>query len=315
MRLCTSSAFAFAFALALVHAACATRAHAQYLPRDDPYAYGLRITLFPAIFQGGFSQIHFGSAARAEVDLSRRFVLAVAGRLPWAAVGGNLEPLGYSFRAGVAFNFMDEIQSERLFGTVTPADTPAVGERAGLEFGMGPQGERSSVTEKLGSGRFGARDRDLELFAPIRNVQSLRIGYDLVRGIQQARPNLPDYVSTMHAFYVGYSFSLHWNLSPATAGEREIGWRRYYLDLMVTAEPLIDAEPLVITDATRGRDQEIFAGGLRIGMEGAIEAIQRSAPGLGFGYDIELGLLPGASGFEAYLFIGLGLAVDAIIRG
>ena len=49
-------------------------------------------------------------------------------------------------------------------------------------------------------------------------------------------------------------------------------------------------------------------------MEGAIDAVLRSAPGLGFGYDIELGLLPGASGYEGYLFIGLGLAIDAVIR-
>ncbi len=296
-------------AIAFVLAAFTGPARAQYLPRDNPYAYGLRIALFPAMFQGGVSQTHFGSALRAEVDLARRFAFSAVGRVPWAAVSGNLEPLGYTVRAGFAFNFVDEIQRERLAGTVRQADTPALGERAGLES------KGASVTDRVGWSRFPPTDRDLETFAPIRNTHSIRLGYDLVRGIQQARPNLPDYVSTTHGFYAGYAYSLYWNLSPATAGEREIGWRRYYLDLTVTADPLIDARPLVVNDATRARDPEIFAGGVRIGMEGAIDAVLRSAPGLGFGYQIELGMLPGASGFEGYLFIGLGLAIDAIIRG
>jgi len=306
--MCRRALYAIALASAVILSAGASAARAQYLPRDNPYVYGLRIALFPAIFQGGVSQSHFGSALRAELDLSRRFVFAIAGRLPWVAVGGNLEPLGYSVRAGFAFNFVDEIQSEKLFGTVHPADTPALGERSGVEF------KGASVTDKLGSPPFEPPDRDLEVSAPIRNVQAIRLGYDLVRGIEQGRPDLPDYVSTMHAFYAGYAYSLHWNLSPATAGEREVGWRRYYFDLIVTAGPLIDAEPLVASDATRMRDPEILPAGLRIGMEGAIDAVLRSAPGLGFGYDIELGLLPGASGFEGYLFIGLGLAIDAVVR-
>jgi hypothetical protein len=244
------------------------------------------------------------------VDLSRRFVFSVAGRLPWVAVSGTLEPLGYWARAGFAFNFVDEIQSERLHGTVKPADTPALGERSTVEF------DGASVSDKLGGPRFPAADRDLEVFAPIRNTHAIRLGYDLVRGIQRGeQPNTIDWVSTMHAFYAGYSYGLHWNLSPATAGEREIGWRRYYLDVMVTAAPLIEARPVGETRAMAPHDPKVFPAGVRIGMEGAIDAVLRSTPGLGFGYQLELGLLPGASGFEGYLFIGLGLAVDAIIRG
>ena len=227
--MCLRALYAIALASAVILSAGTSAARAQYLPRDNPYVYGLRIALFPAIFQGGVSQSHFGSALRAELDLSRRFVFAVAGRLPWVAVGGDLEPLGYSVRAGFAFNFVDEIQSEKLFGTVHPADTPALGERSGVEF------KGASVSDKLGSPPFEPPDRDLEVSAPIRNVQAIRLGYDLVRGIEQGRPDLPDYVSTMHAFYAGYAYSLHWNLSPATAGEREVGWRRYYFDLIVTA--------------------------------------------------------------------------------
>jgi hypothetical protein len=45
-------------------------------------------------------------------------------------------------------------------------------------------------------------------------------------------------------------------------------------------------------------------------MEGAFAALLRSPEELGFGYTLEIGALPGKSGAEGYLLIGLGLAFE-----
>jgi hypothetical protein len=50
--------------------------------------------------------------------------------------------------------------------------------------------------------------------------------------------------------------------------------------------------------------------GARIGMEGAFDALLPSPEGLGFGYSLELGALPGESGAEGYLLVGLGVELD-----
>jgi len=41
----------------------------------------------------------------------------------------------------------------------------------------------------------------------------------------------------------------------------------------------------------------------------------RDAPGLGFAYCVELGMLPGTSGLEGYLFAGFGVEFDLMRRG
>jgi len=285
---------------------------AQYGPRDNPYAYDLRMAAFPVAFQAAVSQSHFGSALRAEVDLSRRFVLALSGRLPWVAVAGQTESLGFALRAGLAWNFSDEVLVERLAGSVYPEDTPAVGERSGVEF-EGP------VHDKLGSPRFQAPDSDRETRAAIRNVHALRFGYDLVRAVERGRPNPVEgetrhFENTIHAFYAGYGWATHWNLSAATAGKREVGFRRFSLDALLTVDPLAKAVPLVAEPGMPDFEPDFFPVGVRATMEGSIAALLHRAPGVGFGYSLELGALPGTSGVEGYLFVGLGLELDIALR-
>jgi hypothetical protein len=290
-------------------------ASAQYLQRDNPYVYDLRIGLFPAAFQGGVSQSWFGSALRAEVDLARRFVFSVAGRLPWAEVAGETETQGYTARAGCAWHFPDEIERVPLAGSVYPEDTPALGERAGLKFAGAP------VNERLGSPPFVRPEFERETHAPIRNSQSLRLGYDFVRTVERGRPSLslemdePRYFANrLHILHLGYCYTTQWNLSPATAGKRELGFRRFYMDVLLTLESLTDAEPVADESGTMAHDPDFFPGGVRIGMEGAIDALLRTFRGLGFAYTLELGALPGTSGLEGYLFVGLGLELDFTLR-
>lgn len=301
-------------ASALVLSLWPAGARAQYLQRDNPYVYDLRIGVFPAAFQGGVSQSWFGSALRAEVDLSRRFVFSIAGRLPWAEVAGETDTQGYTARAGFAWNFTDEIERVPLAGSVYPEDTPALGERAGLKFAGAP------VNERLGSPPFVRPEFERETHAPIRNSQSLRLGYDFVRTVERGRPSLsvdddePRYFANrLHILHLGYGYTTQWNLSPATAGKRELGFRRFYMDVLLTLEPLTDAEP-VADEREDAHDPDFFPGGVRIGMEGAIGALLRAFRGLGFAYALELGALPGTSGLEGYLFVGLGVELDFTLR-
>jgi hypothetical protein len=116
----------------------------------------------------------------------------------------------------------------------------------------------------------------------------------------------------MHLVYLGYGWSSHWNLSAAIAGgEPRVGWRRFYVDALLTLPALTSAT--TIGTAAVGQ-ADFFPLGARIGMEGAIDALLRDAPGIGFGYSLELGALPGRSGVEGYLLVGLGLALDARVR-
>ena len=56
------------------------------------------------------------------------------------------------------------------------------------------------------------------------------------------------------------------------------------------------------------------AFGLRVGMQGALEGFFQRAAGVGFAYDLELGMYPGRGGLEGYLFVALGVALDAATR-
>lgn len=322
------SVFLFAIAGACL-ASTAVPAAAQRANPDDPYRYDLRVGLFPLAFSAGVSQSSFGSAVRAEVDVSRRLMLQLSGQLPWLEVAGQKEPSGFALRAGLVVHLRDEVELSDLEGTVIPQDAALPSQRK-----VGTDRDSDSqvplpISERLGSPRMYPPDRR-EGKAPVRHVDSLRVGYDLTRAIERARPPLRGgdaryELNTFHALYLGYGFGAHWNLSPATAGERDAGWRRFYFDLTLTLEPLVDAERLdrdgrPIEGAEAQADAGLPAAtsfmpvGLRIGMEGAIGALLRSAPGVGFGYNLELGALPGYSGLEGYLLVSLGLALDFSTR-
>lgn len=276
---------------------------------DDPYSYGLRTALFPVAFQAGISQSHFGSAARGEIDLGRRIVLQISGQGGWLNVTGETGPTTFALRAGVIVHVVDVEEATPLAGTVYPEDAPAVGGR-----GPGTDSDLDvPVQSKLGGPRLKLPDADRTLTAKLRNVNSLRLGYDFARAVERARPDALDgsqrkLLNRIHAVYLGYGWGAHWNLSAAAAGGApQVGWRRFYVDALLTLPGLVSATP--IGTAATG-EASFFPVGARIGMEGAIGALLRSAPGVGFGYSLELGALPGNSGVEGYLFVGLGLALD-----
>jgi hypothetical protein len=281
---------------------------------DDPYVYGLRTAIFPAAFVAGVSQSHFGSAGRAEIDVGRRIVVQVSGRAAWADVAGQDEPGMFALRAGLILHLSDRRETTRLAGTVYPEDTPAVG-------GAGPGTDRDldvPVSQKLGGPRLRAPDQE-DVEATLRKVQSLRLGYDFARAVERGRPDADNgssryFANSVHAAYLGYGWGEHWNLSAAAAGGApQVGWRRFYLDALVTLPGLVKAKSLTVVKSlatVQSSEPELFAFGGRIGMEGAIDALLRSAPGIGFAYTLELGALPGKSGVEGYLFVGLGLALD-----
>jgi hypothetical protein len=306
----------------------AAKGAAQRANPDDPYRYDLRVGLFPVSFVAGISQSGFGSGVRGEIDATRRLVLQLSGRLPWLEVAGQKERSGFGLRAGLIVHLLDTVEQSALESTVIPQDAPSPGQR---RIGTDRDADRKvgvSTSDKLGSPRMIVSDRR-EGRAPVRHVQSLRLGYDLTRAIERARPNLPasdpredlneassntrHELNTFHALYLGYGFGSHWNISPATAGDREVGWRRFYLDALLTMEPLVDHDP--VTNADRIAEPSSFMPiGVRLGMEGAIGALVRGAPGVGFGYNLELGALPGYSGLEGYLLVGLGVALDLSTR-
>lgn len=290
----------------------ATKAFAQApLPaHDDPYAYDLRLSAMPVTFQGGLSQSGIGSAVRAEVDLGRRFTFSAVGRLPWLALAGQTDTHGFELRAGIAWNFVDQVEVERLGGSVYPEDPPAIAEHVGPEF-------ETPVSQRLAGPRMTLPDVERDAKAQLRTVQSLRLGYMRVRAVERARPDpaigTHTYLANnLHVLYAGYSWGTHWNVSPATAGKREVGWRRYVFDALITAEGLATAHPVAASVATQ--PPAFLALGGRIGMEGSIDALVRAAPGLGFAYSIELGMLPGKSGLEGYLFAGFGVEFDLMLH-
>jgi hypothetical protein len=287
-------------------------ASAQSQLRDDPYAFDLRIGVFPVTFQAGLSQTSLGSAVRGEIDVSRRFTLSLAGRLPWLPLAGETDAQGFVLRAGVAWNFVDGVESERLVGTVYPDDTPAIEERGGVEFEL-------PVQQKLGGPPLMMTDVDRQARGAMRTVHSLRVGYDFAQAVERGKPDTSAGVTryllnTLHMFYAGYGWATHWNLSAEAAGKRELGWRRFFIDALLTVDALDSARPVGATARTPTTGSDFFPLGVRLGMEGAIAALLRKLPGVGFGYSLEFGVLPGTSGVEGYLFAALGLELDFMLQ-
>lgn len=300
-------------ALLVLASTCALPARA-FAESDDPYAYDLRFALFPAFFHAGVSQSYFGSAVRAEGDIARGFSIEAAGQLPWLNVLGEKDERAFAVHVGILWHFVDDREATRLSGTVYPEDTPKM--RGGGSSGTDTDLD-VPMSQKLGGPRMTLPEKDRTLVADLRNVQSLRLGWDFVRAVERARPGTtgePEHhlVNRLHEFYLGYAWGSHWNLSPASAGgEREIGWRRFYLDATLAPRALVDTTAIAPPPPTK---PDFFPLGARLGMAGAICALADGARGLGFAYALEIGALPGASGLEGYLFVGLGLEIDAVTR-
>jgi hypothetical protein len=301
-------------ALSLWLAASATHAAAQRSVPNDPYRYDLRMAAFPLAFQAGISQSWFGSAARAEYDVARHVSLTLSGKVPWLNVAGEKDPRGYGLRAGLSLHFVDDEVLEPLSGTVYPEDTPAVG-------GPGPGTDQQfdlPVSQRMGGPRMVQPNDDREGKAPMRNVHSIRAGYDLTRAVERGRPDNEDgsarhFVNTFHSFYVGYSWGSHWNLNAsAGGGERRIGWRHIYVDAVFTLPALNTVKHVGMNSPPS--EPDFVPVGLRLGLEGSIAALIHDAPGVGFAYGLELGALPGNSGFEGYLSVALGIQFDLATR-
>jgi hypothetical protein len=300
--------------LSLWLAASATHAAAQPKVPNDPYRYDLRVGVFPVAFQAGISQSRFGSAARVEYDVARHVSLSLSGLVPWLNVAGEKDPRGYGVRAGLSLHLIDDEVLEPLSGTVIPEDTPAVG-------GPGPGTDQEfemPVSQRMGGPRMSMPNDDRDAKAPMRSLHSIRVGYDLTRAVERGRQDNEDgtanhFLNTFHSFYAGYSWGEHWNLNAsAGGGERRIGWRHIYVDAIFTL-PALNTIKAVGPNPPK-TEPDFFPVGLRLGLEGSIAALIHAAPGVGFGYGLELGALPGYSGFEGYLTVALGLQLDFATR-
>ena len=290
--------------LTLVGGMNAASVTAQSMPGGDPYEHGLRLLLFPATFSTGISQSSFGSALRAELDLGRVALLQAGGGVGWAPVVGESSVVPYNLRLGVAFALSDHIEVESLQGTVYATDAASVGgQRRGTDSDL-----EVPVSQKLGWPPPPVRERGEYERANVRVVHALRLGYDHQRSLQRDPPDHSD--NRVNALSVGYAWSTHWSLMPHEAGERALGYRRFYLDALLTLPSTYSSRRVPAVEPGRDQEGAQYLVGVRLGMEGAFAALLRSAEALGFGYSIELGALPGRGGAEGYLLIGLGLALE-----
>ncbi|HEX2675737.1 MAG TPA: hypothetical protein VHM19_03840 [Polyangiales bacterium] len=290
----------------------ARSAHAEPRP-GDPLAYDLRIAVFPATFQAGISQSSFGSALRAEYRVVRRFDLGVLARAGWWNVTGEDKHHGYTLGVNATIHLSEAIDERKLGGTVYPEDPGAVG-------GTGSAGGTDHDLEvptssRLGGPRMGVDNPNRDTVALMYSVTSLRVGFSYASAIEPAQSSLgaSDYVQArMPLVHLGFGWGTHWNLPAEVTGQPEIGYRRFYLDVLGTAPSLVKERALFSTPDVA--HPKIFPLGGRIGMEGSIDALLHDAPGVGFGYTLELGALPARRSVEGYLFVGLGVALDFATR-
>jgi hypothetical protein len=291
----------------------------------NPYEHGLRFLLFPVTFTAGVSQSSLGSALRVDLDLGRVATLHAGGGVGWLPVLGEDSVIPFNLRLGASFNLSDRVQLEPLDGTVRPAATGSTGgQRRGTDTDLDVP-----MSQKLGGPPPPMRERDAYEHAKIRVVHALRAGYDFQRAVQQQRgvPELtegagredPDALNAdtdavaenrVHALWLGYGWSTHWSLTPAEVGSRELGYRRFYIDVLLTLPGLYSVHDVPDSLQPTNADAPDLPIGIRVGMEGAFAALLSSPEELGFGYTLEIGALPGKSGAEGYLLIGLGLAFE-----
>lgn len=273
----------------------------------DPMAYDLRIGVFPVAFQAGMSQSWFGSALRAEYGIHRRLDLALHARLPWANVAGNTSQQGYSLAGLLVFHIQQTLTSEKLSGTLYPEDPPMI---EGAGNGGTDHDFDMPVGQRLGGPRMGSDHIDAQ--AEMRSVLSLRLGFSYTRAVESTRDTpAVNVINEVPMLAAGFGWGTHWNLEPVVTGKTEVGFRRYYIDALATLPSLVRYR--VLEPKYMGAPNEVPVG-LRVGMEGSIDAFWHTAPGVGFAYTLELGALPGRAGLEGYLLVALGLALDAATR-
>jgi hypothetical protein len=290
----------------LALSAVGSRAHAA--PETyDPFAYDLRIALQPLAFQAGVSQSAFGSAARIEYGIFRVLDVAVDGRIGWLNATQSDDVHAYQLRGTLSFHFLQSVTEQELYGVVRPADTAAIGAGTASDHPLD-----LPISEVMRTGAPGPYDPDPSLRGAMRNTHSLRLGAAYAQLVERARPDVNAHTrNRLPMAHIGYAFATYWNLAPSISGRRELGYRRFYGDVLLATSELVDASPERTRDGTR----ITFSGvGLRVGMMGALAGFLRGAPGVGFAYDLELGMYPGRGGLEGFLFIALGASIDAATR-
>ena len=282
--------------------------HTSETPRaGDPSAYNLRFVLSPLAFQAAMSQSWFGSALRIEYAPFRFMDVAIDGRMAWFNAN-QTQALGHSYtgRIGLAFHLAQSVTDQPLYGTVYPADTPALSAP-----GIGTDHDLYCVgaSERLRTGMPTPYDRDVTLAAAMRSTHSLRVGAAYTTVLERARPDPELHArNSLPMLHIGYSFTTQWNLAASVTGRPELGYRRFYGDLLLTTADWTDAKP----ERTRaGQRVQFHPVGARVGIQGAMEGLTRMLPSLGFGYDLEIGVYPGRGGLEGFLFLALGAALDA----
>lgn len=303
-----------ALAVALLGLALPAAAAGQAVSHD-PRAFDVRVGLFPVAFQAGMVQSHFGSAARAEIDVLSHLSLGGFGRVGWLRFGKRADEPVYTAGALVHLHLVELVEEQGLSGTVYPEDAPNAG--GGYPTG-GDDTVGLTASQKLGGPRLSLPEVDRSLSALMRTTHSARLGYTYTRLALQRNAEDEvlseadtDYLyvdNRMHAFSLGYAWSTHWNLHTGEDGDREVGFRRVYGDLLFAPEALAKTKRFYTYYGED--DPEIGAWGLRIGIEGTTAGFWSLLPGAGLAYSLELGGYYGEGHVAGYLFLALGLSLD-----
>ncbi|HET8934701.1 MAG TPA: hypothetical protein VFN67_14730 [Polyangiales bacterium] len=304
VRAARSAAIGLAALACLGAFACPSLAAAESY---DPFAYDLRVALQPFAFQAAVSQSSFGSAARIEYAAAHVLDIALDGRMGFFNSRKADDVSAYQLRGTLTFNIVQSVAEQELYGVVRPADTAVVGPQIGADHPL-----EVPISEVMRSGQGVPYDPDPSLRGAMRNTHSLRLGAEYAQIQERSRPD--DTLRSRNRVamgHLGYAFATYWNLAPSVSGKREVGYRRFYGDILATSSKLVDATPDRLRDGTRVTLQPL---GMRVGMQGSLAGFVRSAPGVGFAYDLELGLYPGRGGLEGFLFVALGIALDAATR-
>jgi hypothetical protein len=241
---------------------------------------------------------------RAEYGVQRRFDVGVNARLPWGPVAGQQHQQAYSFGVGLVWHIHQALEREQLAGTVYPENPPLIsGGGNGSDHDL-----ELPVQQRLGDTPIVLDHPDGE--AVMRRVLSVRLGVLYAR-VVTGKPAGEPVINRLPVLHAGFGWGTHWNVDPRLTGKAEIGFRRYYVDALATLPSLASYRVL---DQGAELHPSLFPVGVRIGMEGSIDAFYAAVPGFGFAYSLELGLVPGRPGPEAQLLLALGIAIDAATR-
>lgn len=294
--------------------AAALPAHAN--DRDyNPRAYDLRAALFPVAFRAGVVQNHFGSALRVEYDLLPRMTLGAYGRAAWLPFGRFDQ---FAMDAGAVFHFhlVDELVVRPLVGSVYPRGNHSppplgTGHLTGGDDMLG-----LPISERMGGPPLTLPEKDTSRYTSVRVTHSLRAGYQYTRFAQRRElaedaPNAEgsgdSFLATQqHGFGLGYAHGTHWNL--LTDGERDVGFRRFYGDVLLAPQRFAKAR--VVEGADERADPSVTNLGIRLGMEGTWAGFWPAMAGLGLAYTLEIGGWYGDEYLEGFLFFALGAAFD-----